>query len=454
MKLSTNEKSEIISLYLQGESSVKLGVQFDCSAANILKLLKKSGIERRQIYKLSDDDIKEIIEQRLSGDSLQKIAKRYNVSDVAILKTIKKNQKIFMDFSINYETSQILSYKDKLLTKHNILKMSKEEKEDVANFLFNYFRQNGFPYPRCKENELQNDWKNLKNFKSADIVLENENLSIKPDAGTKLFKHFFPHFYESKKSGKMKSLVDAFHDDKLLMKTINNRLGITWNEHFNITGNMLRQGLRNSHSASHVSVFKAPIAKFIYDELAPDNGIIYDYSSGFGQRMLGAISSNKNLTYIGVDPYQKSIDSCIEMVKFLEKEDKVQMHAVGSEFFCPSELQGKVDLAFSSPPYFSMEEYCADSTQAIYNRDYNQFINEWWNQTAQNIYMLIRPGGIMAINMMEKIDKNNILEDMLGILKTAGFKEIKRYNMQLTYNKAFKTSRDYFKTEPIVILQK
>ena len=41
-------------------------------------------------------------------------------------------------------------------------------------------------------------------------------------------------------------------------------------------------------------------AKVIYERFCPKNGIIYDYSAGFGGRMLGALSSNYNFTYIAV----------------------------------------------------------------------------------------------------------------------------------------------------------
>jgi len=41
-------------------------------------------------------------------------------------------------------------------------------------------------------------------------------------------------------------------------------------------------------------------AKAIYERFCPENGYVYDYSAGFGGRMLGALSSKNNYTYIAV----------------------------------------------------------------------------------------------------------------------------------------------------------
>ena len=43
-------------------------------------------------------------------------------------------------------------------------------------------------------------------------------------------------------------------------------------------------------------------AKAIYERFCPKGGTIYDYSAGFGGRMLGALSSKYNFTYVGTDP--------------------------------------------------------------------------------------------------------------------------------------------------------
>ena len=56
-------------------------------------------------------------------------------------------------------------------------------------------------------------------------------------------------------------------------------------------------------TGENVTNFKAQNAKAIVEYLCPDIwGRVYDYSCGYGGRLLGITSSNMNYTYIGTDP--------------------------------------------------------------------------------------------------------------------------------------------------------
>ena len=140
------------------------------------------------------------------------------------------------------------------ITKTYLNTLSTEERQPIAEFVFNYFRENGFPYASYSEDELRKDWDNLLKIDSSQ-VLSGKNLTTKFLAGIHLFKHFSPNYYHAKKAKKDHSFVEAFNDDKLLMKCINNRMGITYKETFNITPAMIKQGLRNSYCCSSASIF-------------------------------------------------------------------------------------------------------------------------------------------------------------------------------------------------------
>lgn len=458
---SKDQIDKIFDLFNEGSDSLYISKETGISPIIVQRFLERLGYSEEGTLE------KEIIKLYESGYSTTKIAeyldigvqtvcRRLKENNIEIRSTAENKKKIFLQpitkavlfDNKNVFSDDIIIYNGIALTKEKILSMSIDEKEILANDLFILFRKRGFPYPKFEEQDLINDYNSLTQFDINNLILENQCISVQSNIGTKLFKSYFPHFYESKRNDNLPSLVEGFFDDDILKKVIRNRLGITWNETFNITENMIRQGLRNAYLASHVSVFKPTLAKFIYEKFAPDNGIIYDYSSGFGQRMLGALSSNKNLTYIGCDPYKKNIDSSIELAKFLGQERRIQMHAIGSENFCPNELHNKVDLAFSSPPYFSTEIYCNELTQAYYNCTYIQFITEWWQIVCSNLNKLIKPDGLMILNIAEKVDKYNIMHDMTNELEKFGFKQIDRYNLQLIRKK------DKNKTEPLIIFKR
>lgn len=367
----------------------------------------------------------------------------------------------------NYGTTFIPEFKGTRLTLNNIYKMPIDEREEVAKFLFDYFRKGGFPYPKFTNEELQEDWEKLKELEINDpTVVQDKYLTTNNQKGILLFKHFLECFWEVKDDGKRsKSMKEAFDNDEMLMKVIRNRLGITFiyrgeNFNFDIHGNMLRQGFRSTRLGCQISTFRVAVAKFIYEKYTQKNDIVYDLSMGFGQRLLGALSSKNNLTYISTDPWEKVINEVSQMTQYIETIDpniqnRYQINKMGAEDFCPKELQNKVSLVFSSPPYFNKEVYSNDNSQC-YNHSYDYFINTWWNKVINNCSKLLKENGIFAFNMSEKHKKFNLLEDMIKICNRQGFKEIDRYFLHLSKSHlSGKVGTDNLKKfEPVVIMQK
>jgi len=59
-------------------------------------------------------------------------------------------------------------------------------------------------------------------------------------------------------------------------------------------------------------------AKTIYERFCPKNGIIYDYSAGYGGRMLGALSSKNNYKYIAVEPNSDTYYNLLQLGSLIE----------------------------------------------------------------------------------------------------------------------------------------
>lgn len=161
-------------------------------------------------------------------------------------------------------------------------------------------------------------------------------------------------------------------------------------------------GLRLVGSAP--SNFRPMNAKAVYERFCPKGGTIYDFCSGFGGRMLGALSSKNNYRYVGTDPCTETMYHLHQLGEYIEmvtgREDSYELHCCGSEDF-----RGKpnsIDFAFSSPPYFNLEVYSDESTQC-----YNKFpkLEEWLEgyvrQTIKNIYNMLKPGCFYAVNIAD-----------------------------------------------------
>lgn len=145
--------------------------------------------------------------------------------------------------------------------------------------------------------------------------------------------------------------------------------------------------------------FPALTAKWIYENytshIEQDEPLhIYDSSSGWGGRILGAMSSRKKTHYIGTDPNPDNFipelgisryeyvakfynDRCVDdfsdsFAKFFDvtkQGNTYELFQDGSELIQHNpkfqKYNGKLDLSFTSPPYFNREQYSQDEKQSF-----------------------------------------------------------------------------------------
>lgn len=161
-------------------------------------------------------------------------------------------------------------------------------------------------------------------------------------------------------------------------------------------------GLRLVGSAP--SNFRPMNAKAVYERFCPKGGTIYDFCSGFGGRMLGALSSKNKYKYVGTDPCTETMYHLHQLGDYIEmvtgREDSYELHCLGSEDFRGP--ANSIDFAFSSPPYFNLEVYSDEPTQC-----YNKFpkLEDWLDgyvrETIKNIYHMLKPGHFYAVNIAD-----------------------------------------------------
>tara|TARA_Y100000741_G_scaffold230220_1_gene175937 strand:- start:473 stop:1780 length:1308 start_codon:yes stop_codon:yes gene_type:complete len=103
--------------------------------------------------------------------------------------------------------------------------------------------------------------------------------------------------------------------------------------------------------------FKPVVAKAVYD--ITDAKRVLDTSCGWGDRLAGFFASDAE-EYYGCDhnpnTYQRYQEQISTYNKLLPKPKKVQIWNCGAEDI-PYDKLPSIDVAFTSPPYFSTEEY-------------------------------------------------------------------------------------------------
>jgi len=141
-----------------------------------------------------------------------------------------------------------------------------------------------------------------------------------------------------------------------------------------------------------VNQFRPTVAKTLYCMLGAKVGIL-DFSSGWGGRCIAAMSLG--IPYYGFDANTKLRTSYSKMIKLLEPDAPVQMTFQPSETANFSKLN--YDLVFTSPPYFTLEEY---EGMPKYEKDQG-FLDVFFLPVLRSAWSNLQSGGHLALNMPE-----------------------------------------------------
>lgn len=155
------------------------------------------------------------------------------------------------------------------------------------------------------------------------------------------------------------------------------------------------------------------------------NGNYYDFSCGWGIRLLAALS--KGVNYYGTDPNVRLVPRLRAMVDDYYKTDplgimkrsEVQIVNSGSENYVP-EWENKMSLCFSSPPYFDLEDYVYGEQSIRLYPEYKSWLDNYVRPTMENCKRYLTNGGVFAYNI-KNTPSYNLLDDFKAITKGTGF---------------------------------
>ena len=264
--------------------------------------------------------------------------------------------------------------------------------------------------------------------------VKDNKISLGNNKGQPISRFIFTNMMTAEPKGRgHNSLKDRFYDDKKLKRAIN--LCYSMRE-----GNKLcyptavRRALELV-TGENVQNFKPQHARSIVEHLCPVLwGNVYDYSCGYGGRLLGIGSSNMKYNYIGVEPNT-------ETVKYLNYLNDLLDEAVGvrgtiiqdvSEDYQPTDI----DCAFSSPPYFNLEKYSDEDTQCMVRyRTLDEWFSGYAEPTIENIYNGLNKDGIFATNIADYKTYGNkeykVVDDWIQTSERIGFKHVGTIKMML-----------------------
>ena len=308
-----------------------------------------------------------------------------------------------------------------------------KDPEATINKVFDIYRSiNIVPILYYTEKGLINA---IKEFKSISYnSVKDSRISLGNNRGQPLSRFLFPNMMTAEPKGRgSNSLKDRFYNDTKLKRAI--RICYEMREgHKLVYPTALRRALELV-TGENIQNFKPQNARALVEHLCPVLwGNVYDYSAGYGGRLLGISCSNMNYNYTGIDPNT-------ETVKYLNYFNNLLEEAVGvkgniiqdvSEEYQPTD----VDLAFSSPPYFNLEKYSDEDTQCMVRYS---TLDEWFGRyaepTIKNIYKSLNQDGLFATNIADYKTygkkEYKVVDDWINISHGVGFKHVSTIKMML-----------------------
>lgn len=203
-------------------------------------------------------------------------------------------------------------------------------------------------------------------------------------------------------------------------------------------------------------------ARYIYerftDHIKTQKRInIYDPSSGWAGRLLGAmaVDGNRSIHYIGTDPntdhnthdnrtkYHEVADFFNENVRhsgrLFTESQTYEIFQKGSEVIGDDpkfqKYKGKVDLIFTSPPYFAKEVYSDDPEQSCHKfNQYDAWVEGFLRPTLTTCVEYLRNDRYLLWNIADAAFDGKLLtleEDSCRILKELGMEYVTTLKMTL-----------------------
>jgi len=179
--------------------------------------------------------------------------------------------------------------------------------------------------------------------------------------------------------------------------------------------------------------------------------VVWDPSIGFSARLLGFAAVCEGGTYIGTDPATMMFTDAMRLGQELKDRIIIDIRQVGSELVKIE--KESLDLVYTSPPYFSLEQYVDEPGQCW--RDYPD-IDSWTKQylfpTFQTAFDSLKSERYMVINISNNL--SDIIENVAGMV---GFKRRSDLDLKMSLGRDhFHRKHGYVdeRFEPFLVFEK
>jgi len=307
-----------------------------------------------------------------------------------------------------------------------------ERKQDIAERLAKVLGQYDAPCPQVSEERRRSDFelfmslsdeRETVDFRFGDI--EVGSASKWSRLGLRFLNSF--GFLESRILGGHRSspcLAEAWKDSA--RRTSIMRAALSLKKHLNEVTAYEAAAMKIHVPAN----FRPTAARAVYNDLG-NGGTVLDFSAGYGGRFLGFLGSSCR-HYIGIDPntiLRPSYESMFNWIKSNHEHDKSwEMVWKPAEDVNYSPWHGKVDLIFTSPPYFDLERYSNENSQSsVRFPSLSEWLHRFLFETLRRSVQCLKPGGHLALNIADNPTYGvEIIEPVIELARTELRLELRR----------------------------
>jgi hypothetical protein len=290
----------------------------------------------------------------------------------------------------------------------------------------------------------------------------NKQLGVGNNEGLPLGRFWFPNMQDAKwNDNATVSMKARFNHDNKLKRAIKLAY-VHRNEGADtVIPKNIRRALELVNGGT-IQNFKPMNARAIWEHICPVfRGNLLDFSSGYGGRMMGAMTSKLRYNYTGLDPNTRTFQGLSALGELLDEQNLgsgYSMNCIPSEEFDPE--PGFYDAAFSSPPYFNLETYTDEPTQCM-----NRYttLDEWFDgyvvETIHMTHKALCQDGMYAVNIADyKNGKQEykIVDHWIELAEATGFRHVETVDMILNVRPGVGNNKleKAYKREGIYIFQK
>lgn len=331
--------------------------------------------------------------------------------------------------------------------------LSEEEQDAKVQEIINIIRtRNVFPIYYFNHKGIIKEIKKV--IAKNDVKFCGNTLKTQASQGLLLLDYLFPnlHFVEAGNATD-NCMYNRFYDDYKLGKCLKRHIK-AYGKFTNMRTPFFMYGRFFWNTATNFAPMRA---KAIFEQFCPKGGVVYDYSCGFGGRMLGCLSSSNNYTYIGCEPCSDTYHNLNQLGEYIEEVTKRNNSFVIHQQ-CSEDLRlpdESVDFAFSCPPFYGLERYSEEDTQSVVRYPkYEDWLEHYVRPTIRNCRDALKVGALYGVDISDicwKNKKYSLVADWCRIAEEEGLVFVDKYSI---VSRARKDDAETSNTEHVYIFRK